>query len=325
MEINQSFDVVALGELLIDFTNIGRSESGMRIFEQNPGGAPANVLCSLAKMGAKTAFVGKVGEDIHGSYLRETLNQMNVDTQGLVADPSCFTTLAFVELADNGERKFSFARKPGADTQLNANELPVDLLMKTKIFHFGSLSLTDEPARSATLKAVVIAKSAGAIISFDPNYRPLLWKSRELAVEQMRRVIPFVDIIKISDEETDLLTDFKSPEDASQELLNSGIACVVVTLGKNGALVRTKHGLSQIKPHDCKVVDTTGAGDSFWGGFLYRLAQSEKQPEDLTADEVSDFTVFANAVATLCVQKRGAIPAMPSLEDVQKLYRLGPA
>ena len=232
MVTSKSYDVVALGELLIDFTSSGRSDSGMRIFEQNPGGAPANVLCSLAKMGAKTAFIGKVGDDMHGAFLRETLNEMKVDTQGLMVDPASFTTLAFVELADNGERKFSFARKPGADTQLSQEELPIKLLVDTRIFHFGSLSLTDEPVRSATLQAIVCAKSSGAIISYDPNYRPLLWESRDLAINQMRRVIPFVDVIKISDEETELLTGVKSPEEASQKLLDSGIPCVVVTLEK---------------------------------------------------------------------------------------------
>ena len=322
MANSKSYDVVALGELLIDFTSSGNSDSGMRIFEQNPGGAPANVLCSMARMGAKTAFIGKVGDDMHGAFLRETLNDMKVDTQGLRVDPASFTTLAFVELTDSGERKFSFARKPGADTQLKPDELPLELLANTRIFHFGSLSLTDEPVRSATLKAVVSAKNSGAIISYDPNYRPLLWESRDLAINQMRRVIPFVDVIKISDEETELLTGVKSPEVASQKLLDSGISCVVVTLGKNGALIRTKDCLRQIRPHDCKVIDTTGAGDSFWGGFLYRLAQSGKKPIGMTADEAVDFVVFANAVATLCVQKRGAIPAMPSLEDVLALYSI---
>lgn len=192
------FDVAALGELLIDFTPCGKSPSGMRMFEQNPGGAPANVLCALANLGLKTAFIGKVGQDMHGDFLREILNSKGVYTTGLVQDSSAFTTLAFVELSESGERSFSFARKPGADTCLKTNDLNIDILKNTKVFHFGSLSLTDEPVHSATLSAVEIAKSSGAIISYDPNYRAPLWNTREKAMARMRNVLPLVDVIKIS-------------------------------------------------------------------------------------------------------------------------------
>ncbi len=314
------FDVTALGELLIDFTPCGRSSAGMRLFEQNPGGAPANVLCALSNLGLKTAFIGKVGNDMHGDFLRETLASKNIYTDGLVQDPNIFTTLAFVELSETGERSFSFARKPGADTCLKPEELRKEIIGNTKIFHFGSLSLTDEPARSATLAAIIAAKSAGAIISYDPNYRKLLWHSKNEAKAIMRSVLPFVDVIKISDEESGLLTESQSPEESSQVLIDRGISCVVVTLGPDGALIRTRDSLAQVKAVDCSVVDTTGAGDSFWGGFLYKLIQNNKRPEELTQEDAKDFLTFANAVATLCVQKRGAIPAMPYLEDVMDLY-----
>lgn len=303
------FDVVALGELLIDFTSSGVSPDGMRLFEQNPGGAPANVLCALSNLGLKTAFIGKVGLDMHGDFLRKTLEKQNVSTIGLVKDSSVFTTLAFIELSESGERSFSFSRKPGADTCLKEEELDYDVIKNGKIFHFGSLSLTNEPSRSATLSAVKTAKLAGAIISYDPNYRELLWNNKEEAMERMRSVLSLVDIIKISDEETELITGVKSPEEASKILIDMGISCVVITLGGDGALIRTKTFFEHIKGIKCVVVDTTGAGDSFWGGFLYKLIQCDRRPHELTEKLAIDFVKFANTVASLCIQKRGAIPA----------------
>lgn len=312
-------EVTALGELLIDFTPCGKSPAGMRIFEQNPGGAPANVLCALSNLGIKTAFLGKVGDDMHGKFLRETLDSKGICTIGLMTDPNYFTTLAFVELSKSGERSFSFARKPGADTQLCPDELSVELLQTTKVFHFGSLSLTNEPSRSATLSAIQIAKDAGAIISYDPNYRALLWSNLAEAMSQMRSVLSSVDIIKISDEETKLLTGLESPEAASSELLTYGISCVVVTLGRNGALIRTNEELHRIKGFNCEVIDTTGAGDAFWGGFLYKLLKSKKRPHQLVRSDTIEFITFANAAASLCIQKRGAIPAMPYLDQILEL------
>lgn len=309
------FDVTALGEVLIDFTPYGVSEAGMALFEQNPGGAPANVLAAVSNLGQKPAFIGKVGDDMHGALLKDTLDRIGVDTSGMVVDPNYFTTLAFVSLK-NGERSFSFARKPGADTQLTSAEINLDVVRNTKIFHCGSLSLTDEPARSATFFAVKEAKAAGAVISYDPNYRPLLWKSEEEAVEHMRSMIPYADIMKISDEETALLSGKSDPKEAAEVLLEQGVACVIVTLGKDGALLKTKQIEVQVKGKDRKPVDTTGAGDSFWGGILSRLALNNVKPADLTEAQAEEYLKFANAVAGLCVEKRGAIPAMPTLEQV---------
>jgi fructokinase len=311
------FDIVALGEVLIDFTPYGTSEGGRALFEQNPGGAPANVLAALARLGCRTAFIGKVGEDMHGRMLKETLEANGIDTSGLVVDPRYFTTLAFVAL-QNGERDFSFARKPGADTQLEAEEIRTKLLENTRIFHCGSLSLTDEPARSATFFALKKAKEAGALISYDPNYRAPLWRSREAAMEQMRSVIPYADIMKISDEETELLTGKADPEEAAAELVRQGVPCAVVTLGGDGALLKTAGFTVRAKGKARKVVDTTGAGDSFWGGILYSFAVSGRKPEELTEEEGLNYVRFANAVAGLCVERRGGIPAMPTLEEVQK-------
>lgn len=309
------YDITALGELLIDFTECGTTEAGMKIFEQNPGGAPANVLAAAQNLGLKTAFLGKVGKDMHGDFLRKTLENIGIETSGLISDSEVFTTLAFVSL-ENGERNFSFARKPGADTCLREDELNVELLENTKIFHFGSLSLTDEPARSATIKAIEIAKKSGALISYDPNYRKLLWKNREEAVKQMRSVIKYADIMKISDEETELLTGYIDPSEAATELLRQGVKCAVVTLGAEGALIKGKDFEVRAKGKSRKVVDTTGAGDSFWGAVLYKLIKSGKKPKELTQFDGEDILSFANTVAGLCVEKRGAIPAMPTLLEV---------
>ena len=311
-------DVTALGEILIDFTPCGKSEAGQNLFEQNPGGAPANVLACLNKCGKKTAFIGKVGNDIHGRFLVDVLKKSGICTDGVVVDDSVFTTLAFVALSDSGERSFSFARKPGADTCLTQNELKEELIKDSKIFHVGSLSLTAEPARGTTFKALEIAKSAGCIVSYDPNYRAPLWASKEAAIAGMRSVIPFVDVMKLSDEETALLTDIEDPEGAAKKLVNMGVAIVAVTLGARGALICTKEGGVKVDGYQADMVDTTGAGDSFWGGFLKCLLDSGKQPEDVSLAEAVEFTRYGNAVASLCVEKRGAIPAMPSVEAIEE-------
>ena len=311
-------DVTALGEILIDFTPCGKSEAGQRLFEQNPGGAPANVLACLSKCGKKTAFIGKVGKDMHGAFLREVLTDSGILTDGLIEDEKVFTTLAFVALSEAGERSFSFARKPGADTCLRADEVPVELIQGSRIFHTGSLSLTEEPARSATFRALELAKEAGCIISYDPNYRAPLWASKQEAVEGMRSVLPYVDVMKLSDEECLLLADTAKPEDAIKVLRDKGIAIVAVTLGEEGAIIGTQEGIRLVPGYPADEVDTTGAGDAFWGGFLNCLSEAEKKPAEITLEEAAAFAKFGNAVASLCVEKRGAIPAMPSSEEIYK-------
>ena len=259
------FDIIALGELLIDFTQYGVSKQGGKLFEQNAGGAVANVLAAAAKLGNKTAFIGKVGTDMHGLFLKETLEHEGIDTCGLILTDSVFTTLAFVSLSDNGERQFSFARKPGADTQLTSSEINKELLSNTKYLHIGSLSLTDEPALSATYSAVKTARSYGVWISYDPNYRSSLWENDITAIEQMRSILPYVDVMKLSYEETALLTGEREPAAAAKKLNDIGVNCIAVTLGSNGALVCV-NGETQIIPgYIVETVDTTGAGDAFWG------------------------------------------------------------
>ncbi len=311
------FDVVTLGEILIDFTPCGKSAAGQRVFEQNSGGAPANVLASLCKCGKKTAFIGKVGKDMHGAFLKEVLVENGINAEGLVEDENVFTTLAFVALSDAGERSFSFARKPGADTCLTEAELKEDIIKDGKIFHIGSLSLTADPSKSTTIKALEVAKEAGCMISYDPNYRAPLWDSKEAAIEGMRSVVPYIDVMKISDEETALLTDVADPEGAARKLVEAGVPLVAVTLGAEGALVCTKEGSRVVPGFKANMVDTTGAGDSFWGGFLNKLLDSGKRPCDVTLEEAASFARFGNAVASLCVEKRGAIPAMPTPEEVE--------
>lgn len=228
--MEKEIDIVALGELLIDFTEVGYGKEGMKLFEQNPGGAPANMLTAVSHMGYSTAFIGKVGADMHGRFLKETLSNEGIDTRAILEDSEHFTTLAFVELDKNGERNFSFARKPGADTKLRKEELSEELISNCKIFHFGSLSLTNEPSKSATLEAVSIAKKAGAVISYDPNYRASLWRNQETAIEEMKAVIPLTDVMKVSDEESLLLTECRNYEEAAEKLLSMGPKFVAITL-----------------------------------------------------------------------------------------------
>lgn len=314
----KKIDVVALGELLIDFTSTGKSASGKRLFEQNPGGAPANMLTAVSKAGLKAAFIGKVGNDLHGQFLKETIESVGIDTQGLIMDDTVFTTLAFVSLNEDGERSFSFARKPGADTKLCFKEVNTDLLLSTRVFHIGSLSLTDEPARTTTFEAVKMAKEAGAIISYDPNYRAPLWESKETAMERMKSIISYIDIMKISDEETDLLTPYKNPKEASEYLLKKGVNVVVITLGAEGALVCNRTSMNLVPGYKSNVVDTTGAGDSFWGAFVSQLIKSKIPLENLSKEHLVDFARYGNAVASLCVEQNGGISGIPEQEEVLK-------
>ena len=312
------YKITALGEALIDFTPSDVSEAGMKLFEQNPGGAPANALAVFAQFWEKAAFIGKVGNDMHGQFLKDIMENAGIDTQGLVLADDVFTTLAFVSLNDKGEREFSFARKPGADTCLRKEEVDVSIIENTDIFHVGSLSLTDNPSKEATFFALEKAKEFGKIISYDPNYRALLWDSKEKAIEGMRSVLDYVDVMKLSDEETLLLTGIEDPQEAAEVLLNRGISIVAVTLGADGAYICTKEGGVFVPGFASTVVDTTGAGDSFWGGFLYQLSKSGKRPEEISLEEAKAFARFGNAVASLCVEKRGGIPAIPTMEQVVK-------
>lgn len=310
------YDITSLGELLVDFTEHGHSEGGQRLFEQNAGGSVANLVAAASRCGARTAFIGKVGNDMHGQFLKTAMEQVGVDMQHLVLANDVFTTLAFVALNASGERAFSFARKPGADTCLMESELPREVLMNTRIFHTSSLSLTDEPARTATYRAIKIARGGGAVITYDPNYRASIWRGEAEAVDAMRSLIKTADIIKLSDEETRLLTDTDDPALASKRLVDAGVSIVIVTLGRDGAFVRVGGQTKLVPGFAANAVDTTGAGDAFFGGFLYRFLQQKKRAEDVSLSEACDCALFGNAVASLCVERRGGIPAMPELNSV---------
>lgn len=312
----KQYDIVALGEILIDFTPLPPSDTGMAVFEQNPGGAPANVLASATKLGCSTAFIGKVGKDNQGNFLRNTLVQAGIDTKGLISDPNYFTTLAFVSISESGERSFSFSRKSGADTMLREEELHYSLIENTTIFHFGSLSLTHSPSREATISAIQRAKKRGAIISFDPNYRASLWESELQAKKAIESVYSYVDIIKISEEECELVTGETNPQKAVNYLLNQ-ISAAAVSLGENGVLIGNHQGVRKVEGLPCsKVVDTTGAGDTFWGAILSKIGKSGKRIEEFTLEQWAEMARFANAAGSISVEKRGAIPSMPTLEEV---------
>ena len=315
------YDAVALGELLIDFTYAGKSPDGMRLFEQNPGGAPGNFLTVLSKMGLKTSMIGKVGCDMHGDFLIETLRQNEVGVEGVVSDDNFFTTLAFVDIAENGERHFSFSRKPGADTRIDIAEIDKELLRNTKLFHIGSLSLTDEPAKSTTHSSVDLAKSSGAIISFDPNYRASLWNTKDDAVSAIMEMLPKADILKVSDEEATLLTGESDYNHAADKLLQAGPKIVAITLGKDGVLVKKGSEHVIVPGFEVEAVDTTGAGDSFWGGFVGSLITSGKSIGELTMEDLSEFARYGNATASICVQRRGGIPAIPDNDEVWRVLK----
>lgn len=312
----KKYSVTALGEILIDFTYSGKNEDGISLFAQNAGGAPANVLAAVKKLGGESAFIGKAGDDMHGHFLRDTLKNAGISCDGLILDKNVFTTLAFVDIGKNGERSFSFARKPGADTCLTKEEVNCELIKNSKVLHVGSLSLTDNPAREATLFAIKCARENGITVSYDPNYRAPLWPDEKTACEGMRSILKYVDIIKISDEEMKLLTDETNEKKCADALFEKGISCVIITKGAQGAYVAV-HG-ADAKIPCCKVnaVDTTGAGDSFMGAFLYKMTSDDKKASELTKSDITSYGNFAAKVSAFCVSKKGAISAMPALSDL---------
>ncbi|MDR1298892.1 MAG: carbohydrate kinase [Oscillospiraceae bacterium] len=318
-------DITTLGELLIDFTEAGLSPSGMLMFERNPGGAVANVAAAGARFGLKTAFIGKVGGDMHGQFLKSTLARYGVDTRNLLTDGESFTTLAFVAIGEGGEREFSFYRRHSADLRLRADELDAQLLSGTKILHTGTLSLTAEPARSATLGAVLLAKRAGAVISCDVNYRASLWGSEAEFTARSRELLRETDLLKVSAEEAEALTGFSDYECAAASLLDEyGLYAAAVTLGERGAYILTRRGGVFAPAYYADAVDTSGAGDTFWSGFLYSFLRSGLSPGELDADLAAPFLKFANAAASVCVERRGAMPALPALDEVVTRLRHRP-
>ena len=314
------YDVVGLGELLVDFTSSGNSGQGNPLFEANPGGAPCNVLSMLARLGRRCAFVGKVGEDMFGRMLKEAIQEVGIDSSALVMDPHADTTLAFVRNAPDGDREFSFYRNPGADELLESRELPREMLAGTRIFHFGSLSLTRQPARQATRAAVELAAAGGALISFDPNLRASLWPSLEAAREEMLWGCSVCQILKVAEEELSFLTGCDRLEEGAQAMTDRfpNIRLLLVTRGREGSLAflgETKVACpAYLQPN---TVDTTGAGDTFCGCCLHQVL--EYGLEGLTRERLEETLRFANAAAGLITTKKGAIRSMPRLEEIRRV------
>ena len=308
-------DITAVGEILIDLTQSGVNGQGIPRFDANPGGAPANLAVAASRLGARTAFIGKVGKDSFGDSLRSCLAENGVDVTGMVVDPVQHTTLAVVSLDTSGERHFSFYRDPSADVNLSAEEISAEQLKNTRFLHFGSVSLTAEPARSATLYAAKTAKELGAIISYDPNYRSSLWSDEKTAVERMLEPLPLVDVLKVSDEELPLLTGTDDLEAGTAQLAEEGISLILVTLGPKGAFYRFRGRTGLVPGVPCKVGDTNGAGDTFFGAALSQLAKLNSLAA-LSISELERILALANKAASITTSRHGAIPAMPTLEEV---------
>ncbi|NHC40525.1 carbohydrate kinase [Bacillus sp. MM2020_1] len=316
------FDVTALGEVLIDFTPSGYSEKGNGLFETNPGGAPANVLVALSRLNKKTAFIGKVGQDQFGHILKGVMEDQKIDTSNLLFSETVNTTLAFVNLDETGDRSFSFYRNPGADIMLEKNEIKEETIKQSQIFHFGSLSLTNEPAATATFTALQIAKKHKVLISYDPNLRVPLWESLEEAKRQILKGFEYADIVKISEEELEFLTGYRDVIKGTEVLQEQfGTAVIFVTLGPEGCFYRSKTVYGSKEGYQVNVVDTTGAGDAFVGGILYQILEMNKPLDRLHAADFEKMVTFANAVGALTTEGKGGIPSIPTKDQVEEFLK----
>ena len=313
-------DVVALGELLVDFVCRETDDLGYPTLVGKPGGAPGNYLAAVKKYGGSCAMIGKVGDDAFGHLLCQTLSDAGIDLRGVICAQDCFTTMAFVTLDETGNRHFSFARKPGADICLKAEELPEELIGESRVFHFGTLSLTDDPARTATRRAIALAKEQGKLISLDPNLRKPLWDSEDAAKEAIEWSLRQADVVKISDEEIDFLWGL-SPEEGAQKLLKEyGVSLVYATLGPRGCHAANRLCSVTVEtPRGIRAVDTTGAGDIFGGSAMSQLLKTGKHPGELTAEELQGIVRFACCAASLSTQKQGGISSVPEEQDVRSL------
>ena len=317
--MDKKYDVVAMGELLIDFTMNGKSEQGNPLFEANPGGAPCNVLAILKKYGKETGFIGKVGSDQFGQMLKGTLEEVGIDTAGLVMDAGYNTTLAFVHTAEDGDRTFSFYRKPGADMMLAEGEINYEMIDNTKIFHFGTLSMTDNPAREATKAAVAYAKAHGKLISFDPNLRPPLWGNLEDAKEAMDYGFKIADIVKIADNEIEFMTGKSDMSEAIDAFTAKyDIKLLLVTLGKDGSVaIYNKERVFVPGFIQENTIETTGAGDTFGGSVLAYVC--EHGIENLTKENLTQMLTLANAGSSLITTRKGALRVMPQMSEILAL------
>lgn len=318
--MEKKFDVIAMGELLIDFTMNGESEQGNALFEACPGGAPCNVLAMLNKLGKKTAFLGKVGRDRFGTLLQHTLDEVGIDISSLYVDEEVNTTLAFVHTFPDGDREFSFYRNPGADMMLREDEVDEMFIKSATLFHFGTLSMTHEGVRKATKKALKIAKENGLIVTFDPNLRPPLWSSLELAKEQMEYGFQHCDVLKISDNEIEFVSGKEDYDEGIQYLQEKyKIPLILLTMGKEGSRAYYKDMRVEVKGRTVKAIETTGAGDTFCGSSLNYIL--EHGIENLTEENLREMLAFANSAAALITTRKGAIRSMPEKEEVLEFMK----
>ncbi|MCS7260284.1 MAG: PfkB family carbohydrate kinase [Anaerolineae bacterium] len=311
-------DIVCLGDLLVDMfpAEYGRRLAEVSAFFPKPGGAPANAAVAAARLGARSAFVGKVGDDAFGHHLVEVLRANGVDTRGVRFDREARTTLAFIAKPDANTQEFVFYRNPGADMRLSPEELDRELLQETRVLHFTSLSLGAEPIRSTAWEAINLARQGGALISFDVNYRPSLWESPQQALEQIRAMIPHVDLVKVNEVELELLTGSQEVS-TSRHLLELGPRLVVVTLGPLGSYFATAEGGEHVPPFQVEAVDATGCGDAFIAGLLWQLVAPGNWRAQLTAERLRAILRYANAVGALTATKVGVIPALPTAAEVE--------
>ena len=315
---NKAFDVTALGELLIDFTENGSSAQGNPMLEANPGGAPCNVLAMLEKLGKKTAFIGKVGNDMFGTQLKNAVEEVGIDTRNLVIDNEVHTTLAFVHTYPDGDRDFSFYRNPGADMMLTKDEIQEDLIRDSRIFHFGTLSSTHEGVREATRYAIDVAKEAGCMITFDPNLRPPLWKTLDEAKEQMEYGFENCDVLKISDNEIQFVSGEEDYDKGIKYLQEKyQIPLIFLTMGKEGSRAYYKNLRVEQPGFTVKAIETTGAGDTFCGCSINGVLKYGL--DNLDEEKLKEILTYANAGAALITMKKGAIRSMPEPQNIKEL------
>lgn len=319
-------DVVALGELLIDFTDAGVSSQGNPLYEANPGGAPCNVLAMLEKLGTSCAFIGKVGNDSFGRQLRKSIVKAGIDDKGLVEDNLVHTTLAFVHKLPDGDRDFSFFRNPGADMMLREDEVDEELIKECLVFHFGSLSMTSETCEKATKRAVQVARENKKFITFDPNLRENLWENLDKAKEKIEYGISVCNMLKISDNEIEWLTGCSNYDKAASILMSiyPNIELLLISLGKDGSMAVTKNRQAHVPAFIREdTVETTGAGDTFCGCVISKVAQMLKGGRTILSmsdDEMIEMLKFANAAASIITTRKGALMVMPEKEEITQLF-----
>ena len=313
--LDKKYDIVSIGEIMVDMTQVGINSQGNPLFAAYSGGAPANIAVAASRLGSKTAFIGRIGNDVLGQGLREVLQNNGVDDRGVSVDPTAPTTIALVKVDEDGERDYTFLRSSGADIQLSVADLPDGIVEEGKILHFGSISLTDEPTRSATLTAIERARKSGAMLSFAPSFRGPLWEDEAEGIELVRGLIPHCDVLKLSREEMLLFTGTANYAQGSVQLAEMGPFLVLVTLGEDGVFYRMGGLTGHVAAQKIVVSDTFGAGATFMGAVLSKLSQME-DPRTIDQQTLEDVLYFANTAAGITTSRPGAIPAMPTLEEV---------